>query len=70
MLADGVLAHGDSDLAELRLEAGVEAADFDRGEGAVLGLADNAYVDDADYSFGNQCVSSDTAGNQAPLLGT
>jgi hypothetical protein len=42
MLADGVLAQGDSDLAELRLEAGVEAADFDRGEGAVVGLADNA----------------------------
>jgi hypothetical protein len=41
-LADGVLAQGDSDLAELRLEAGVEAADFDRGEGAVVGLADNA----------------------------
>jgi hypothetical protein len=41
MLADGVLAQGDSDLAELRLEAGVEAADFDRGEGAVIGLADN-----------------------------
>jgi hypothetical protein len=34
MLADGVLAQGDSDLAELRLEAGVEAADFDR----VIGL--------------------------------
>jgi hypothetical protein len=33
---------GDSDLAELRLEASVEAADFDRGEGAVVGLADNA----------------------------
>jgi hypothetical protein len=28
MLADGVLAQGDNDLAELRLEAGVEAADF------------------------------------------
>ena len=38
MLADGVLAQGDSDLAELRLEAGLEAADFDRHEGAVIGL--------------------------------
>jgi hypothetical protein len=28
MLADGVLAQADNDLAELRLEAGVEAADF------------------------------------------
>jgi hypothetical protein len=55
MLADVVLGQGDSDLAELRPEASVEAADFDRGEGAVVGLADNAYVDDADCSFGNQC---------------
>ena len=42
LAVEELAALGDSDLAEVPLEVGVEAADFDLGQAPVVGLADNA----------------------------